>query len=811
MVIGVAVGNCWSMRLDKRAVALGIAAVAVAVLLGALAGAVAGVLAALAGLVPAVLWQVASGRQAGTGAAAGLLAAAARDMAPPSGEVVSLAGYLRPEAAVVSFWPRAELDWLRGWLASGRRADVALVTGQAGAGKTRLALRLADEAGQQLGWRCYWVPAGGEEQVMRPTMQSRKPVLVVCDYAETRPGLAGLLARVMGAADGPVVRVLLLARSAEEWWQQLIAESDAKNGDILAAVRPLTLGPLAGPAGQEQVFRQALAAFAARLGTDVPQKRLPAATGAVALVVHAAALLAVLDSRSPASDTEPREGAGPDPYPGRHAADGAEEVIGRLLWHEARYWEHSQVRYGLNPGLGATVTRRVVTAGTLVGADDEESAVALLIAVSDLADPAVRGRTARWLHDLYPAEPDGRQQEWIGPLRPDLVAETLIASVLSSQPGLARALLTGLSAARATRALTILARAAVTSPVATIVLRDAISSDPAGLAVPAMGVAVETNPAVGDLLADALQAGQWPLKLVGDITRALPDTSTALAGTAAAAYQRLAEASAVGTREHSGALHNLSRWLGQLGRQEEALAAIEQAVTSYRQLAAGQPDPFLPRLAHSLNNQSLLLRDLGRPEEGLAAIEEAHGLYRQLAASRPGEFIFDVAGSLNNLCLPLSDLGRREEALAAIEEAVRLGRQLAASQPDEFTSFLAGSQANLAVRRTALGRQEDALAAIEEAVRLYRQLTTARPDEFTPSLASSLDVLAACLHELGRWGDALAAIEEATGLYRQLTAARPDVYAPRLRSSLLLMTEVLTSLDRDSDAHNAGAEADRMQ
>jgi len=51
------------MRLDWRAVALGVAAVAVAVVLGALAGAVAGVVAALAGLVPAVLWQVASGRK----------------------------------------------------------------------------------------------------------------------------------------------------------------------------------------------------------------------------------------------------------------------------------------------------------------------------------------------------------------------------------------------------------------------------------------------------------------------------------------------------------------------------------------------------------------------------------------------------------------------------------------------------------------------------------------------------------------------------------------------------------------------------
>lgn len=66
-------------------------------------------------------------------------------------------------------------------------------------------------------------------------------------------------------------------------------------------------------------------------------------------------------------------------------------MIDRLLWHEARYWEHSQARYGLSPGLGATVTRRVVAAGTLVGADDEESAVTLLAAIGDLAEPAADG------------------------------------------------------------------------------------------------------------------------------------------------------------------------------------------------------------------------------------------------------------------------------------------------------------------------------------------------------------------------------------------------------------------------------------
>jgi tetratricopeptide (TPR) repeat protein len=61
----------------------------------------------------------------------------------------------------------------------------------------------------------------------------------------------------------------------------------------------------------------------------------------------------------------------------------------------------------------------------------------------------------------------------------------------------------------------------------------------------------------------------------------------------------------------------------ELGRREQALAAIEQAVEIRRGLAAARPDAFLPDLASSLNNQSNTLSELGRREDALAAIEEA--------------------------------------------------------------------------------------------------------------------------------------------------------------------------------------------
>ena len=86
----------------------------------------------------------------------------------------------------------------------------------------------------------------------------------------------------------------------------------------------------------------------------------------------------------------------------------------------------------------------------------------------------------------------------------------------------------------------------------------------------------------------------------------------------------------------------------------------------------------------SLNNLSVRLADLGRREDALAAIQEAVGIYRELAAARPDAFRPDLATSLNNLSVRLADLGRREEALAAIQEAVTIRRELAARWPDAY-------------------------------------------------------------------------------------------------------------------------------
>jgi len=54
------------------------------------------------------------------------------------------------------------------------------------------------------------------------------------------------------------------------------------------------------------------------------------------------------------------------------------------------------------------------------------------------------------------------------------------------------------------------------------------------------------------------------------------------------------------------ALRDQSNWLAEVGRHEDALTAIDEAIEHYRLLAEAQPKVFLPDLANALNNHEML-------------------------------------------------------------------------------------------------------------------------------------------------------------------------------------------------------------
>ena len=545
-------------------------------------------------------------------------------MTPGWPTALAVARYLRPEEAVVPFRDRSELGELLRWCTSLGPVGVRLVTGDGGAGKTRLALRLGKELGAA-GWQQLWVPRGAEDEAIGAVRTLGQPCVLIVDYAETRPALAGLIDDMASERHSPKVRLVLLARSAGEWWQQLLANAERQAAALLEVYPPITLGPMNEAGGPQEVFAEALTAFADKLGISRPEVKLALPhSNPVVLVVHAAALLAVATV----------VGSGP-PEPTISAGVALEG----LLKHETRYWAWSAKARGLD--LDVSVLRLAVALTCLLGADSQTDAVALLARIPDLDSAERRGRVARWLHDLYPAPPhEGhlRGGDWLGSLRPDRLAELLVANELSGHAELVGPWFTGLNEVRAARALTVVARAAQTQQRAIPLLHTALQADIDRLAVPALGVAMETNPVVGGLLAQVLSelpVSRETLRCVADQS---PHPSLALAKPAAVALQLLAQDSMpvsaqllAGLRdrgsgvslyarlldsnsiiEHARTLKGLSDRLAEIGRREEALAAIEQAVTIHHQLAEALPEVLLPERASALNDMSVHLRDLGR-------------------------------------------------------------------------------------------------------------------------------------------------------------------------------------------------------
>jgi len=242
--------------------------------------------------------------------------------------------------------------------------------------------------------------------------------------------------------------------------------------------------------------------------------------------------------------------------------------------------------------------------------------------------------------------------------------------------------------------------------------------------VPALAVAVETNPAVGGLLEHALIAAGPGETVLRRIAADLPYPTIALAGTAAIVHTRLAVLASGDPSRRASHLTSLSNSLGDIGEREKALAAIEETVALYRELAAARPDAFRPELATSVNTWSVSLSELGQREESLAAAEETVALYRELAAARPDAFRPDLARSLRNQSAYLSHLGQRQESLAAAEEAVALYRELAAARPDAFRPALASSLHTLSLALSHFRRREEAVAVNRELV--PQQATFAR-------------------------------------------------------------------------------------
>ncbi|MGI5162153.1 hypothetical protein [Microbispora sp. CA-102843] len=284
-------------------------------------------------------------------------------------------------------------------------------------------------------------------------MGRRRPRQVVIDYADTRPETVRnvVLAALTRDTTTPV-RVMLLARSAGDWWRRL-REQDPQLEMALHGALTEDLAPLEDSlTGRQAAFTEALSDLAAALegmgwphipvaAVHPPDLRASRFAGAgAALTLQMTALAGLL---------------GEDPGPDRPV----EEVI---LGHERRYWKRTATEHRVD--LSDVTLERAVAVAALCGAHEEQDADAVLAHVRGLGDQSedMRLRAARWVRDLYPPPSTGPQQavpassgSYWGSLQPDRLAEHLIARVVTERPALLADLLTATSADQDHQALTV--------------------------------------------------------------------------------------------------------------------------------------------------------------------------------------------------------------------------------------------------------------------------------------------------------------------------------------------------------------------
>ena len=772
-------------------------------------------------------------------------------------EAVELAEFLQPPgnavlpgtpgsllaAAVeaVDFTGRhAELEKLTAWRDSTQPFSIMLVTGEGGQGKTRLARELSANA-RQAGWAAGFLAAHmsgtvrddsdyrqATVELARLVGTATRQVLLVADYAETRPEEVAALANVLlGRPPVQPVRLLLLSRTAGAWWTSL---TDVPGLDTRQRI---DLAPLTDTGDvRRDAYIAAIAGLARHLAAlPDPAAILEPGQSWSSLAEHLAQQSLVLDDPRLGNALTLQMTALTDLL-----ATAANEELVRLGASE----ERELIRHERGYLRRAAAKRRLFSPGVLSDrADDHDRAAEAWAALEralagtillgpcsdrlahDVGALASVGRSedvAHWLAALYPPP---SEEFTFGTVQPDRLAELLLGPVLTQQTGLlgqVGALADAVEDAYAF--LFTLMRTAAHPDYSQIgeQIRDLVASrpDPFGIAAPILAA---TLPQPAPLQNGLIRLGQQdPRAFHGIAYRAvdqLPEVSVSgalfsaslttvitgilrtLAGDSPGAY----------LPDLAKSLNLLGVRLTQAGQREAALAAAQESADTFGQLAQDNPGAYLPDLAMALNNLGNALAEAGQREAALAAAQESADTFGQLAQDNPGAYLPDLAIALNNLGIRLTEAGQRQAAQAAVQEAVTISRQLAQDNPSAYLPDLARALNSLGNALAEAGQRQAAHAAVQEAVTIRSQLAQDNPDAYLPDLARALNNLGIRLAEAGQRQAAQAAAQQAADKFGQLAQNNPGAYLPDLARALNLLGIRLTEAGHWQAAQETAQEA----
>ena len=715
-----------------------------------------------------------------------------------SGAGLAISQLLRAEEEVVPFDPNrvGELTELMAWATEGDLPDaVRLVIGGGGTGKTRLALELCKRL-NAIGWHCGFVPAESDliraRAAWRLSDEGQYSTLAVIDYAETKQEtLLQLVSDLVRhrSSGKKRRRLLLIARDAGDWWENLGAKSAISSAMLTgpATSGPVQLRPLHHASeGRALAFGTAITVFAERLGVEAPALKDSDLSGSHLehpLFLQMAALLALHGE----------------------LAGTAEGLAKAVVSHERRYWSKALAEELplLEEGGRMQLAAELMSLATLNGGVADTQHARRLWArwnasAAASLDKGDLRRVYLALCQLYAA------REKLPPLTPDILGESLIASTLLAPDGrgLLDSLLRKESPSHARRhALTVLAR--MTSARADIqyVVVEALTKHFVVCAKDLMEVAIAVDSELPRWIEQAFNQLSYVevSEVLGILERFTFHESVQLAEFAVALskvqvernrrrYEKNSSKASL-LRELARSVENYAVDLSRAGR--DSYDASLEAVGLHRGLHQSTNDPkSAASLSLSLINHGNLLTDQKRFGEALEFASEAIALLRLPATDVSRK---QLAVALSNRAVAHRGIGNSEAALADVQAAVETLQSIAHGDVDAEAQ-LASALSILAVLLDDCKKFEEAAQAYATAIETTKRHASINPDRFRPDYALALINGAENLVRTSRRSDAVDVLKEGLELSRWLAQRNPARFQTWLASALSTGANVMENI-----------------
>ena len=215
----------------------------------------------------------------------------------------------------------------------------------------------------------------------------------------------------------------------------------------------------------------------------------------------------------------------------------------------------------------------------------------------------------------------------------------------------------------------------------------------------------------------------------------------------------------------------------------KAVSEYEQARKNIEQLAADDPEKYLPDVAATYLNIAEVLKKKGNFNEAIENCLRAKTIYEQVDELNNGRCLLDLATVCNDLGILYSDTYQYEKAEDAYMEAWRILDDLAEKGISINPSDIAMLYLNFGQLYSTQKRWDKAGKLLSDAKTLYEILVNENPQVNLPDLARTCNALGNFYSDTNMEFDAEAEYRLAINIRVELAKKNPAVYMPEIATT----------------------------